>query len=124
MFRQANNLLLRKERRRDGSDPSRYFHPKLDLMGDMHELPGLLAVVGFRFDDTIETQNNATMDEGKRSWFPRDKRLLSNRMIDVLCEYLLLDYYLFDFRPLERCRGRIELDVASIEGAARPVGAG
>ena len=68
-------------------------------MGDMRELPGLLAVVGFRFDNTIETQNNATMDEGKRSWFPRDKRLLSNRTIDVLCEYLLLDYYLFDFCP-------------------------
>ena len=64
-------------------------------MGDMRELPGLLAVVGFRFDNTIETQNNATMDEGKRSWFPRDKRLLSNRTIDVLCEYLLLDYDLF-----------------------------
>ena len=76
-------------------------------MGDMRELPGLLAVVGFRFDNTIETQNNATMDEGKRSWFPRDKRLLSNRMIDVLCEYLLLDYDLFVHAlGLIRARGR------------------
>ena len=52
---QANFLLLRMNRRR--KQGKSYFHPRVDLVGDMHELPQLLELAGFRYNETIETPN-------------------------------------------------------------------
>ncbi|KAL9180754.1 hypothetical protein ACHAXT_011207 [Thalassiosira profunda] len=87
---QANFLLLRTKRRR--KQGKSHFHPRVDLVGDMRELPQLLELAGFRYNETIETPNNATTTQEKSRW-QRDKSLLSNRTIDALCKFLALDYY-------------------------------
>lgn len=109
-FPQANYLLQRKERRTKNNKAFSYFHPKLDIIGDMRELPELLEMVGFAYNKTL----GSVVPNQMKYKYPRDKSRLSNRTIDALCEYLALDYYLFDFEPPLRCRDQIGFELASI----------
>lgn len=108
---------LKQEHRGHGRHGAQYFHPKVDLVGDMHELPGLLELVGFRFNATLGTPNNATANGVKANQWPREASLLSQRTLEALCNYLALDYHLFDFPPA-RCRGRLAVDLAALESSA------
>eukprot|EP00977_Amphora_coffeiformis_P001124 scaffold227_cov165-Amphora_coffeaeformis.AAC.37 len=82
---------------------------KLDLIGDLRELPQLLELVGFHFNHSKDKGNNAAVDSSKEH-FPRRKDLLSNETTVALCKYLALDYYLFDFEYPEACQGELHLD--------------
>ena len=117
---QANYLLLKTQhprliqyqRRKHGQSyhSSNYFHPRLDLVGDMYELPELLRLVGFDYNETIGIPNNATSNSIVNILWPKNKSLLSNRTVDALCKFLALDYYLFDFEPPARCQDWIRRD--------------
>jgi len=127
---QANYLLVKTEhpgliqQKRRGKQKhgqshrsSNYFHPKVDIVGDMYELPGLLGYVGFTYNETIEPPNNATSSTFKSLLWPKDKSLLSNRTVDALCEFLALDYYLFDFPLPTRCQGWLGRDREDIDNS-------
>jgi hypothetical protein len=84
--------------------------PKLDIIGDLMELPALLELVGFPYNATIPSGNNATEEQIKRVAFPNDKSGLSNSTMQKLCKYVELDYFLFDFEPPVGCH-QVVLDV-------------
>lgn len=83
----------------------------MDIVGDMRELPELLEMVGLEFN---HKKGSAMRHGAQKMKYPSDKSLLSNRTVDALCEYLALDYYLFDFEPPTRCHNQIDIDIRSI----------
>lgn len=95
--------------------PSKTFLENIDLIGDVKELPDLLEFVGFEFNRTLGFGRVAKDDDFKKELYPRNRDLLSNRTIDALCQYLALDYYIFDHTPPPQCKHQIETDIASIK---------
>jgi hypothetical protein len=91
---QANFMLTRKK----------IIDPKIGLVGDLHELSDLLAVTGFQYDYSIETSRNATLSTLKNKHFPIKKHLITNDTMRSICEFLSLDYFLFDFELPAPCR--------------------
>ena len=96
------------------SDTIYEIDPKVDIIGNMRELPELLEFVGYPYDPSISAGNNGTENEIKKTHFQVDKSLLSNNTIQALCKYLRLDYYLFDFEPPAACRDQIALEIANM----------
>ncbi|KAL7450868.1 hypothetical protein ACHAWC_002721 [Mediolabrus comicus] len=87
---------------------------KLDLVGDLKEISGLLELIGFRYNASIASGNVARDNEIKTRHFPRNKSLLSNTTIQDICSYVALDYYLFDFDPPIPCREALTANMADI----------
>jgi hypothetical protein len=82
---------------------------KLNLLGDLQELPQLVELVGFPFDETKELGRVAA-DDAEKVRFPKRKDLLSNATLVALCQFLAMDYYLFDFDVPDACRSVPFLD--------------
>jgi hypothetical protein len=78
--------------------------PKIGLVGDLHELSDVLALTGFQYDYSISTSRNATTSSLKNKYFPIKKHLITDDTMRGICEFLRLDYYLFDFELPEPCR--------------------
>ncbi|CAJ1953655.1 unnamed protein product [Cylindrotheca closterium] len=78
--------------------------PKVDLVGDLRELPGLLEIVGFQYNESLGTGRNASATEFKTTYFPRKPHLIVNDTMKAICEFVALDYYLFDFALPIACR--------------------
>ena len=90
------------------------WHARLDLVGELKELPKLLKLIGFPYDDSIHIGNDARENEVKMRHFPRDTNLLSNNTVLDICRYLALDYYLFDFNPPAPCREMFTENIANM----------
>ena len=95
-------------------DKSFQWDEKLDLVGDLKEISGLLELIGFRYNASIASGNVARDNEIKTRHFPRKKSLLSNTTIQDICSYVALDYYLFDFDPPIPCRETLTANMADI----------
>jgi hypothetical protein len=78
--------------------------PKVRLVGDLQELPGLLAVAGFQYDNSKAIGRDASSNPTKQKYFPRKEHLIANDTMRSVCEFLSLDYFLFDFELPEPCR--------------------
>lgn len=78
--------------------------PKVDLVGDLRELPGLLQIVGFHYNQSLGTGRNASATEFKTRYFPRRPHLIADDTLKAICEFVALDYYLFDFEIPSVCR--------------------
>lgn len=77
--------------------------PKVTLVGDLVELPGLLELIGFDYNHSMGTGRNASATAFKAVHFPRKKHLISNSTMRAICEFVTLDYFLFDFKLPEAC---------------------
>jgi hypothetical protein len=78
--------------------------PNVRLVGDLHDLPGLLAVAGFQYDNSKALGRNALSNVVKQKHFPRKEHLIANDTMRSICEFLSLDYFLFDFELPGPCR--------------------
>jgi hypothetical protein len=78
--------------------------PKVVLVGDLREMPGLLRLTGFDYNHSIGTGRNASATAFKAKHFPRKKHLISNETMRDICDFVSLDYFLFDFKLPEACR--------------------
>ena len=90
------------------------WHARLDLVGELKELPRLLELIGFPYDDSMSVGNDARESEVKMRHFPRSIDLLSNNTVLDVCKYLALDYYLFDFDPPAPCREMFMENIADM----------
>jgi hypothetical protein len=78
---------------------------RLQVIGDLREMVHVLQLVGFAYNATIGTARRAEHNECKRKFFPVQKDLLSNETIKEICNFVAIDYYLFDFPPPPACDG-------------------
>eukprot|EP00980_Cylindrotheca_fusiformis_P008314 scaffold1739_cov109-Cylindrotheca_fusiformis.AAC.6 len=78
--------------------------PQVRIVGDLSELRGFLALVGVRYQDAKGDGRDASLDSFKNTYFPRKAHLISNSTMRNLCEFLKVDYFLFDFEKPEACR--------------------
>lgn len=78
--------------------------PKIDLVGDLRELPGLLEIVGFQYNWSLGTGRNASATEFKTKYFARKPHLISDATLKAICEFVAIDYYLFDFELPAGCK--------------------
>lgn len=90
------------------------FNTKMEIVGDLGEMPALLEVVGFHYNASIRKGRVGSKNEIKRQHFPRNKSLLSARTITDICRYVALDYYLFDFDPPATCREELMANIADM----------
>lgn len=77
--------------------------PQVTLVGDLHELPGLLNFVGFNFNPSLGAGRNSTESKIKANGFPRKRHLISNETMREICDFVRIDYFLFDFELPEAC---------------------
>jgi hypothetical protein len=88
--------------------------PRLSLVGDVRELPGLLEMVGAEEDTIPEDNNSDNEDENISAYFEIKRKKLSTETLQAICRYVALDYYLFDFTPPEPCRTQLAADMVEI----------
>jgi len=87
---------------------------KLDLVGDLKELTGLLELVGFPYNASIPNGRVAQDSKIKMKYFPKNKSLLTNRTMQDICRYVALDFYLFDFDLPIPCRKELMANVVEM----------
>ena len=88
--------------------------PKLDLVGDLKELKTLVRLVGFTLKRRIKAKRVAEKNVVKTTFFPKRKDLLSDSTLKLLCDYLVMDYLLFDYEPPSACHEQIMSDFVNI----------
>mmetsp|Transcript_9782 Transcript_9782/g.12323 ORF Transcript_9782/g.12323 Transcript_9782/m.12323 type:complete len:390 (+) Transcript_9782:48-1217(+) len=86
----------------------------LGMVGDMSDLYGILEVAGHVHQQKELPQSRKADDEGAKDSFPRDQSLLSEETIHKICEFVILDYYFFDFEPPASCREQVQSDMLEI----------
>lgn len=86
------------------SKTTKTIDPKIVLVGDLNELPSLLAVAGFHYDNSKGIGREASSNKIKKKYFPRKTELISNDTMRSICDFLEVDYFLFDFELPEACR--------------------
>lgn len=79
-------------------------HKKLKLVGDISEIPAVLELLGFHYDENRGAHRVASDSRIKTQAFPSRRDLLSNTTLLTLCEFLAMDYFLFDFEPPAVCQ--------------------
>jgi len=78
--------------------------PRIKVVGDMHEMLKVLEVIGFNDTNKHEEKGrDASMDEMKQKYFPARKDWLSDETLIEICDFVAVDYYLFDFVSPEAC---------------------
>ena len=93
-FPQANFLL----------DANRALYSNLEFIGDLREIAGVLELVGFKFNSSLEGGRIAAENKFIQKYYPRRKDLLSNDTMRAICDFVALDYFLFDFELPDVCK--------------------
>lgn len=90
---------------------------RLELVGDLEEIHGLIDAVGFTKEDKLANMvvRGYSSNPDKVKMYPTDKSLLSEKTLLLICQFVVLDYYLFDFKPPDACIDKIETDMALID---------
>lgn len=104
-FPQANFLL--------NSFTGTGFDPKIDLLGDLKELPELLHFAGFQHNNSIPSARVHAKRKSNHN-YPRNRTLISKETMRNVCHFLRLDYYLLEFEPPPICREKIKSDLKLI----------
>ncbi len=90
--------------------------PNIAFLGSLKELHGLLKMVGLKYDPSAIPPSRASADNKiKRERYQVDKELLTPETLRMICEFVILDYYLFDFEPPTPCLHKVKSDIALIE---------
>ena len=84
--------------------------PQLEFVGAMKELEGVLGMLGFEYDPTRKKGRVYADDNDLKEKFPRDISLLSDKTLRAICDFVAVDYFLWDYEPPEACR-----DVPSLQ---------
>lgn len=102
------------------------FYPQLKLVGDLQELSMILNLVGLPYNSSVGDGRVSSRDEMKRQYFrstntlrrsgnetnmtvqssPRyhhRRRKLFPTTLQAICNFVALDYFLFDFEPPIEC---------------------
>jgi hypothetical protein len=86
----------------------------MEMVGDRREMEGMLALVHFRYNHTVKKGNVAAQNTFKAQQFPPNQRdKISNATMIAICEFVAVDYFLFDFEPPEVCKERLRVGFAS-----------
>lgn len=91
-FPQANFVLTKEGKVRES----------LKLVGDLSEMGGVLQLLGVDYNPDVHGRV-AEENEIKNQYFPKRKDLISDKTMRMICEYVALDYFLFDFDPPQAC---------------------
>ncbi len=108
-YPQANFLL--------NPNGGRVIDPQVGFVGDISEIHGMLKMVGLKYDETKEEMHarSAADNPVKVEKFHVDKHKLSKTALLRICQFVILDYYLFDFKPPAVCRDQVAKHIAMIE---------
>mmetsp|Transcript_23301 Transcript_23301/g.29381 ORF Transcript_23301/g.29381 Transcript_23301/m.29381 type:complete len:295 (+) Transcript_23301:84-968(+) len=89
--------------------------PNIEMVGHLSELHGMLLLAGLDYDPSeVKSVRIASTNPSKVSNFSWNKNMLSDGTLMLICEFVILDYYLFDFEPPARCRDTVESHSAMI----------
>jgi hypothetical protein len=69
------------------------------FVGELSEMRQGLGIAGFQMGTKHLVERDAGQNMVKSLYFPSDRNLLSRSTLLELCEFLALDYFLFDFVP-------------------------
>lgn len=84
-------------------DANGHIDHHVTLVGDLGEMKDVLEIAGFHnYTDRVKGRD-AAANAVKSEYFPPRRDLLHNQTVLELCEFLALDYFLFDFEPPEIC---------------------
>lgn len=84
-------------------DENGHIDHHVKLVGDLHEMGAVLEIAGFHnYTDSVKGRDSSA-NAVKAEYFPSRRDLLQDQTILELCEFLALDYFLFDFEPPEIC---------------------
>ena len=84
-------------------DENGHIDQHVSLVADLHEMRRVLEIADFHnYTDKVKGRD-ASSNVVKSEYFPSRRDLLQNQTILELCEFLALDYFLFDFEPPEIC---------------------
>ena len=89
------------------------FDSKIDILGDLKELPELLRFAGFQYNNSIPSARVHAKRKSNHN-YPRNRTLISNETMRNVCHFLRLDYYLLEFEPPPICREKIKSDLKLI----------
>jgi len=87
--------------------------PKIDLLGDLKELPELLRFAGFQYKNSIPSARVHAKRKSNHK-YPRNRTLISMETMRNVCHFLRLDYYLLQFEPPPICHEQIKSDLKLI----------
>mmetsp|Transcript_21846 Transcript_21846/g.26760 ORF Transcript_21846/g.26760 Transcript_21846/m.26760 type:complete len:222 (+) Transcript_21846:359-1024(+) len=76
---------------------------RVKVIGDITEMAEVLEMIGFTDFDPNKKGRDATKNFVKQKYFPVHKEMLSNETLKEICEFVAVDYYLFDFKIPEVC---------------------
>mmetsp|Transcript_37269 Transcript_37269/g.90474 ORF Transcript_37269/g.90474 Transcript_37269/m.90474 type:complete len:315 (-) Transcript_37269:209-1153(-) len=99
-FPQANFLLERK------GEP--LIEKKLELVAELKEMPQAFPFMNLTYDPNL-VKRNANADTKKQNFIIHSSDL-KNETLQKLCEFVALDYYLFDYDLPETCKYDIPYD--------------
>ena len=74
-------------------------------------------MTGLKIDESklVSAARSSSETPVKLRNFNWDRNMLESNLLRKLCEYVILDYYLFDFEPPAGCRDLVEKHIAMIE---------
>jgi len=78
---------------------------RIEFVGDLTEMVGLLELTGFQYDPSRGEGRVASKNYFKIVNYPMRKDLISDETMRKICDFVAIDYFLFDFEPPEICRG-------------------
>lgn len=87
----------------DPHNNEKFISPKLEIIGDLHELSAMLEMVGFT-KPPKKRARSASDNHIKVDRYPKDIRLLSDQTVQRICKFVMVDYLFFDFEPPSPCR--------------------
>jgi hypothetical protein len=79
-------------------------YEQLELVGDLLEMANVLESIGFPYDPK-KIGRNASQNVIKQQQYPVRKDLISDKIMRAICDFVAIDYYLFDFEPPAACKG-------------------
>ena len=99
-FPQANYLM-----RKENGDHNSLF-PELVLIAELNELGGILQhVIQLpTYNNSLQAGRNSSGLKYKQDHFPSRIDWMSNDTLKAVCEFVAIDYFLFDYEPPEPCR--------------------
>lgn len=78
-------------------------NPNVVIVGDLSEMRQNLEIAGLRLGSNTLKVRDANEDLVKSFYFQSHREKLSNTTLLELCEFLAMDYFLFDFDPPAIC---------------------